>query len=126
MTAPVPATPIADVQGTGDRSPFAPATGTGPGDTKTIEGIVTALYRTGGFNGMYVQTAGTGGATDATPESDAIFVYGGSNAVNIPSNIAIGDSVRVTGSVSEFARHDRALATPAPPTLSSSARRSPR
>ncbi|MEZ0580118.1 ExeM/NucH family extracellular endonuclease [Nocardioides sp. MH1] len=104
VVAPVPATPISDVQGTGDRSPFAPATGTGAGDTKTIEGIVTALYRTGGFNGMYVQTAGTGGASDATPDaSDAIFVFGGSNLVNIPNNIAIGDSVRVTGAVSEFA-----------------------
>lgn len=99
----VSVTPIHEVQGTGARSPFAPAAGTGPGETKTVEGIVTALYRTGGFNGFYLQTAGTGGTTDATPgASDALFVYTTSGA-NIPAGIEIGDSVRAKGPVSEFA-----------------------
>jgi 5'-nucleotidase len=97
VTAPVPPKAIADVQGTTDTSPEV-------GNTVTIEGVVTALYKTGGFNGMYVQTAGTGGTTDTTEgASDAIFVYGGANAINIPAGVDIGDSVRVTGKVSEFA-----------------------
>ncbi|WP_183098849.1 ExeM/NucH family extracellular endonuclease [Nocardioides pelophilus] len=105
-------TPIHEIQGTGPRSPFAPATGNTAGDVKTVQGIVTALYRTGGFNGMFVQTAGTGGLTDATPgASDALFVFGGSNAVNIPAGIVLGDSVRVTGPVSEF--FDSTQITPA-------------
>jgi 5'-nucleotidase len=89
-------TPIHEIQGTGTSSPFA-------GEVKTVEGVVTALYRTGGFNGMFVQNAGTGGATDATPgASDALFIFGGSNTVNIPAGIDLGDSVQVTGPVSEF------------------------
>lgn len=92
---------IAEIQGTGARSPYAPATGTGQGtESVTTEGVVTAMYRTGGFNGMYIQTGGTGGATDATPgASDAIFVWGNSS---MPDGVAIGDSVRVTGTISEF------------------------
>ncbi|MFC5730230.1 MULTISPECIES: ExeM/NucH family extracellular endonuclease [Nocardioides] len=93
--------PIAEIQGTGPRSPFAPAAGNSTGDATVLtEGVVTAMYRTGGFNGMYVQTAGTGGTTDATPDaSDAIFVWGNSS---MPAGVEIGDSVRVTGRVSEF------------------------
>ncbi|KAA1426499.1 ExeM/NucH family extracellular endonuclease [Nocardioides antri] len=103
VTPPAEVVPIHEVQGTGARSPFAPADGNGAGQVKSVEGIVTALYRTGGFNGMFVQTAGTGGPTDATPgASDALFVFGGSNTVNIPSDVVIGDSVQVTGPVSEF------------------------
>ncbi|HWJ82787.1 MAG TPA: ExeM/NucH family extracellular endonuclease [Nocardioides sp.] len=96
VQASVPVTSIAEVQGTGADSPMV-------GQTRAVQGVVTALYRTGGFNGMYVQTAGTGGTTDATEgASDAIFVYGGAGAVNIPTGVQIGDSVRVTGAVSEF------------------------
>lgn len=83
-------TPIAQVQGTGASSPMV-------GQTVTVEGVVTASYPSGGHNGFYVQTAGTGGTTDATPgASDAIFVYGPS--VTKP---AVGTSVRVTGTVGE-------------------------
>ena len=46
--------------------------------TATTTGVVTARYPTGGFNGFYMQTAGTGGAADPTPDaSDAIFVFVG-------------------------------------------------
>ena len=39
---------------------------------------MTARYPTGGFNGFYMQTDGTGGAVDATPDaSDGIFVFVG-------------------------------------------------
>ncbi|WP_139984016.1 ExeM/NucH family extracellular endonuclease [Nocardioides litoris] len=96
--APVPpvqcGTSIAAVQGTGSSAPCA-------GQTATLDGVVTAVYP-GTFNGFYIQTGGTGGATDATPgASDAIFVYGGPDFDNT-QGLALGDSVRVTGPVSEF------------------------
>ncbi|KQR11197.1 ExeM/NucH family extracellular endonuclease [Cellulomonas sp. Leaf334] len=88
---PVAAT-IAEVQGTGATSPLA-------GQTVTTDGVVTAAYPTGGFSGYVIQTAGTGGATDATPgASDAVFVFSSATA----GSVAIGDHVQVTGVVSEF------------------------
>ncbi|HWU21814.1 MAG TPA: ExeM/NucH family extracellular endonuclease [Nocardioides sp.] len=107
---------IADLQGTGARSAYAPATGTGQGaQAVTTQGIVTAIFAKGyassgnascGLCGFYLQTAGTGGATDATPgASDAIFVYGFSSFAGKDSagtTLSVGDSVRVTGKVSEF------------------------
>ncbi|GAB2536597.1 ExeM/NucH family extracellular endonuclease [Brachybacterium huguangmaarense] len=85
--------PIADIQGTGAASPLA-------GTSVTTEGVVTAVYATGGLNGYVIQTGGTGGALDFSSHaaSDAIFVYSSATA----STVAIGDSVRVTGTVSEF------------------------
>jgi 5'-nucleotidase len=85
---------IAQIQGTD--------TSTSPhvGETVITQGVVTADYASGGFSGFYVQTAGTGGATDATPgASDAIFVFGSAAA----AKVAIGDFVQVQGKVSEFA-----------------------
>ena len=84
---------IAEVQGTGDISPHA-------GDLVTTTGVVTATYPAGGFNGFYLQTGGTGGASDATPgASDAIFVFTpGYDETALP----LGDTVEVTGLVSEF------------------------
>ncbi len=86
---------IADIQGTDtDTSPHLD-------DTVTTRGVVTAVYATGGFNGFYMQTEGTGGATDATPgASDAIFVFGTSAMASSP---VAGDFVEVTGPVTEFA-----------------------
>lgn len=93
VTEGVVITPIADIQGSGADSPKA-------GQTVTTEGVVTAMYRTGGLNGMYIQTADTGSGTDATPgRSDAVFVFG---ANSMPAEVAIGDSVQVAGVVSEF------------------------
>ncbi|MFG6502251.1 ExeM/NucH family extracellular endonuclease [Microbacterium sp. P05] len=84
---------IDEIQGTTDTSPLA-------GQTVTTEGVVTARYPTGGLNGYIIQTAGSGGALDwaSHTASDAVFVYSpaGVNAV------ALGDTVRVTGAVSEF------------------------
>ncbi|MDR6971553.1 ExeM/NucH family extracellular endonuclease [Leifsonia shinshuensis] len=84
---------IADIQGTGDTSPKA-------GTTVTTTGVVTAQYATGGFNGFYIQTPGTGGAVDLATHtaSDAVFVYGSSAAAGVEQ----GDYVKVTGAVSEF------------------------
>jgi 5'-nucleotidase len=86
---------IAEVQGTGDASPLA-------GGRVTIEGVVTANLRTGGYDGVYVQTAGSGGrAPAAGAASDGVFVYLTSNPANHPV-LAVGDRVRVSGTVSEF------------------------
>lgn len=115
---------IAQVQGTGDATPLA-------GTRVTVEGVVTGDYRTGGYNGVTVQTAGSGGrAPAAGTASDGIFVYLTSNAANHPS-VAVGDRVRVSGTASEFngltqvsigAKADvqvceQAVALPAPVTL---------
>ncbi|HEU4758318.1 MAG TPA: ExeM/NucH family extracellular endonuclease [Agromyces sp.] len=91
---------IAQVQGTSATQ--------GPGgisplnlQTVTVEGIVTADHRgTESYRGLYVQTAGSGGSTDATPgASDGIFVFLSSNAA---AGVAIGDKVKVTGRVTDF------------------------
>lgn len=88
---PVEAT-IAEIQGTGDASPLV-------GDPVIADGVVTATYPTGGLNGFYLQTGGSGGGADATPDaSDAVFVFGGGGA----QSVEIGDSVRVTGEVAEY------------------------
>ena len=85
--------PIATVQGTGAATtlPATPAV--------TIEGIITADHRTGGYRGIYVQTEGSGGAADATPgASDGIFVFLGNRSLTL----AIGDKVQVTGRPGEY------------------------
>ena len=85
-------TPIAQIQGTEDASPLVDA-------TVTTEGVVTAVYDEGGKNGFYLQTAGTGQtAKNPGDASDGIFVFLGDRH-DYP---AIGASVRVTGSVSEY------------------------
>ncbi|MFD2763573.1 ExeM/NucH family extracellular endonuclease [Micromonospora eburnea] len=87
---------IAEVQGTGSATPLA-------GSRVTVEGVVTADHRTGGYNGVYVQTAGSGGdrPVAAGTASDGIFVYLGTNTANHPS-VVIGDRVRVSGVPSEY------------------------
>ncbi|ROR92968.1 ExeM/NucH family extracellular endonuclease [Nocardioides aurantiacus] len=90
---PAPATDatVAEVQGTGTTSPLA-------GRQVRTTGVVTAAYPTGGFNGFFLQTAGTGGATGARTASDALFVYGSAAT----REVAVGDHVQVTGRVSEY------------------------
>ncbi|MFC7613244.1 hypothetical protein ACFQV2_06100 [Actinokineospora soli] len=86
---------IAEVQGTGDASPLV-------GTTVTVEGVVTADHRTGGYNGVYVQTAGSGDRPPAAgTASDALFVFLTSNPANHPA-VSVGDRVRVRGAVSEY------------------------
>jgi 5'-nucleotidase len=117
---------IAEVQGTTDASPLS-------GSQVVIEGVVTANHSTGGYNGVYVQTAGSGDrAPAAGTASDGVFVYLTTNAANHPT-VAVGDQVRVRGVVSEFngltevtigakadfqvCAHDATLPTPAALTL---------
>lgn len=85
---------IAEIQGTdAATSPYN-------GQDVVTTGVVTAAYPTGGFNGFYLQTAGTGGATDSTPgASDGIFVYGANSA----QQVQIGQYVQVAGTVTEYA-----------------------
>ena len=94
-SAAVPTTTIADVQGDGASTPVS-------GAVVTVEGVITGDYRlatTSGYRGFYLQTAGSGGETDATPgRSDGIFVF----SANADPAVAIGDLVTVTGTASEF------------------------
>lgn len=88
-------TSIAAIQGSADKTPLN-------GQTVTTEGVVTAHYATGGYNGYVIQTPGTGGTVDLSTHtaSDAIFVYAKTSAV--ASEVALGDTVRVTGTAGEF------------------------
>lgn len=84
---------IAEIQGTGTDSPLA-------GATVTTTGKVTAVFPTGGLNGYYIQTAGTGGDLTATNHaaSDGIFVYSPATVAAVQA----GDYVQVTGIVAEY------------------------
>ena len=91
----IPADPvtlsIAEIQGTGAATPVA-------GQVVTTQGVVTAVYAEGGFNGYYLQTPGTGTELKQVGDaSDAICVYVGS-AGPFPE---IGASLTVTGTASE-------------------------
>ncbi len=90
---PAPSDPvsIATIQGTGDASPLA-------GQAVTTTGVVTASYATGGLDGYYIQTPGTGGEPDSHDASNAVFVYSPTTV----GSVAIGDHVQVTGIAGEF------------------------
>ncbi|MCF6379046.1 ExeM/NucH family extracellular endonuclease [Nocardioides KLBMP 9356] len=94
----VPTRTIAEIQGTGAASPYVD-------DYATTEGVVTAVYGSGRYGsgssthltelaGFYLQTGGT---PDTPGASDAVFVFMGTK-----TSPAIGDSVRVTGKVTEY------------------------
>ncbi|WP_416418185.1 ExeM/NucH family extracellular endonuclease [Paenarthrobacter aromaticivorans] len=85
---------IAEIQGTSTASPLV-------GSTVTTRGKVTAVYATGGFNGYYVQTPGSGGeaAGAARTASDALFIY----SPTTTGTVQPGDYLQLTGVVSEFA-----------------------
>lgn len=84
---------IAEIQGEGVKSPLV-------GTTVTTKGKVTAAYPTGGFNGYFIQTPGTGGDLDLATHkaSDGVFVYSPATVAAVHS----GDYVQVTGLVKEF------------------------
>lgn len=86
---------IADIQGTGDTTPYN-------GQVVTTRGIVTAAYPSGAgnFAGFFIQTPGTGGEIDPATHaaSDAIFVYDPAQA----SSVEPGQYVEVTGTAGEF------------------------
>ncbi|MEI8082124.1 MAG: ExeM/NucH family extracellular endonuclease [Actinomycetes bacterium] len=82
---------IHTIQGSGSTSPVV-------GQTRTIEGIVVADYQNtagGEMGGFFVQEEAAD--FDADPAtSEGIYVYDSANAV------AVGDKVRVTGTVVEY------------------------
>ena len=81
---------IAAVQGDGSSTPLA-------GQTVTVEGVVTADQRSGGYNGVYIQSL----APDENPAtSEGLFVFLGSRAGG--TTAAIGDRVEVTGTAGEY------------------------
>ncbi|MEJ1089286.1 ExeM/NucH family extracellular endonuclease [Microbacterium sp. Mu-80] len=82
---------IAEVQGDGAESPLV-------GQRVTVEGVITADYRTGGYDGIVIQTAGSGGDAATDGASDGVFVY--LDGKSVPGEI--GDLVSVTGTVSEY------------------------
>ena len=88
---------IAEIQGEGATSPLV-------GTTVTTKGTVTAAYPTGGFNGYFLQTPGTGGDLDLTTHkaSHGVFVYSPATV----GSVALGDYVQVTGLVKEFGGAD--------------------
>ncbi|GAA2071835.1 hypothetical protein GCM10009821_07250 [Aeromicrobium halocynthiae] len=90
---PVDPTPmqIAEIQGPGASSPVQ-------GDTVVTTGVVTAAYPTGGFDGVYLQTAGTGGEDlDDLTASHAVFV----SSLDLARDVQVGDHVEVVGVVEE-------------------------
>jgi len=90
LTVAVPPAVVAihDIQGPGDTSPFA-------GQIVTTEGVVTARRFN---NGFFVQTRDN--AIDADSRtSEGIFVF---TSAAPPAAAAVGNFVRVTGTVSEF------------------------
>ncbi|GAB3079077.1 ExeM/NucH family extracellular endonuclease [Pedococcus soli] len=89
--APVEKT-IAEVQGPGATSPLA-------GETVVVKGVVTAAYPTGGFNGFFLQTQGTGPEPRADGASDGVYVF---QPGTLSPEAVVGNFVQVTGKVSEF------------------------
>ncbi|MDX2194113.1 MAG: ExeM/NucH family extracellular endonuclease [Gemmatimonadales bacterium] len=85
----LPFTPAYTIQGSALASPIV-------GQVVSTKGVVVGDYEAqGSLRGIYVQDAtGDGDATT----SDGIFVFTGNNQ----PNVAVGDVVRVTGTVQEF------------------------
>lgn len=82
------ATRIGAVQGESDTAAMS-------GKTVTVQGAVVGDFRTGGFNGYFIQDTGDG--NDAT--SDGLFIY---DRNGVSGELKVGDTLRVTGQVSEF------------------------
>ncbi|HZI18669.1 MAG TPA: lamin tail domain-containing protein [Pyrinomonadaceae bacterium] len=86
----VTVTPIYEIQGSGTSSPLA------NGTSVTTTGVVTAKRSLGSSNnGFYIQDPSGDGNLNT---SDAILIFTGST---VPT-VSVGDSVRVTGAVTEF------------------------
>ncbi|WP_124055412.1 ExeM/NucH family extracellular endonuclease [Arcanobacterium ihumii] len=89
-SAPAKEVTIAEIQGSGPSTPLM-------GQIVKTKGIVTAVYPTGGFNGLYIQTPGTGGNND-DGISDGVFVY----SPEMAKVAKIGEYYEVTGEATEY------------------------
>lgn len=81
---------IAEIQGDGDRTPLY-------GEDVVTHGVVTAAFPTGGINGLFIQTPGTGTDMEASA-SHGVFVY----APRATGDVAVGDYVEVAGYATEY------------------------
>ena len=97
---------ISEIQGAGAATPF-------DGQTVSVEGIVTAVYATGGLGGFNLEQA------DGTPvvagASKGVFVY----SPTFAQQVKIGDSVRVTGTAGEYFGSTQLTATAVEPLANS-------
>ena len=86
-----PSTPLSQVQGSGATSPVA-------GTVVTVQGVVVGDHQgSGALQGFFVQEEDAD--ADADPAtSEGLFVFQGSSG----ADVAAGDVVRVTGTVTEF------------------------
>ena len=86
-----PSTPLSQVQGSGATSPVA-------GTVATVQGVVVGDHQgSGALQGFFVQEEDAD--ADADPAtSEGLFVFQGSSG----ADVAAGDVVRVTGTVTEF------------------------
>lgn len=84
-----PATLVSSIQGTGTRSPLEAT-------SVQVEGVVTASFtQQGGFGGFFLQEEPHD--QDANPKtSEGLFVYAPE------ASVAVGDQVRIAGTVVEF------------------------
>lgn len=86
---------IHQIQGTGLRSPLAPASGNGLGEqVRTQDNVVTAIAS----NGFFIQTPDDRAAAAPAEASTGVFVFTGS----APTGVNIGDLVDVQGHVQEY------------------------
>ncbi|RZU60545.1 ExeM/NucH family extracellular endonuclease [Zhihengliuella halotolerans] len=81
---------IAEIQGEGARTPLA-------GERVKTRGVVTAAFPSGGLDGFFIQTPGTGGDMESSA-SHGVFVY----APTLVSEVAVDDYVEVTGTATEY------------------------
>lgn len=97
-------TRIHSVQGSGAASPLA-------GQSRTVEGIVTANFQAAGsLGGFFIQEEDAN--VDADPAtSEGIFIY------NSATPVAAGDKVQVTGTVIEFGTAPNTLTEISPATV---------
>ncbi|HET9602159.1 MAG TPA: ExeM/NucH family extracellular endonuclease [Acidimicrobiales bacterium] len=86
-----PSTPLSQVQGSGATSPVA-------GTVVTVQGVVVGDHQgSGALQGFFVQEEDAD--ADADPAtSEGLFVFQGSSG----ADVAAGDVVRVTGTITEF------------------------
>jgi uncharacterized protein len=89
LTVEPPVVAIHDIQGSGLSSPYA-------GQLVATTGIVTGVK----YNGFFIQTPDADGDGDGDPNtSEGIFVFTSSTP---PAAAAVGNSVKVTGTVQEY------------------------
>jgi predicted extracellular nuclease len=92
---------LANVSSVQGKTPSGDAGSTLAGQPATVEGVITADFRTTTQQGFYVQEEGIDADGDPTT-SDGVFVYCGTNCAAVSSStIGVGDRVRVTGTVGE-------------------------